>query len=202
MQRGRPAKAQATQGVAASEVCYTTAPSALGFVLLAATTRGLCSVQLGDSEASLEADLATLCPGASRFPADAMHQAPHDIPFTSWLEAIGRFLMGKAESLPLPVDVPATPFQERVWALLRCIPWGETRTYSDLAAELGKPGAVRAVASACARNQVALVIPCHRVLRTDGALGGFRWGLERKRQLLALEARTTQTGSPGLFPDL
>jgi AraC family transcriptional regulator of adaptative response/methylated-DNA-[protein]-cysteine methyltransferase len=105
----------------------------------------------------------------------------------SYAQAVTEHLEGKRHDLALPTDVQASAFQRRVWAALRQIPYGQTRSYSELAQMIGEPNATRAVARACATNPVAVVVPCHRVVRTGGALGGFRWGLERKRRLLAQE---------------
>jgi AraC family transcriptional regulator of adaptative response/methylated-DNA-[protein]-cysteine methyltransferase len=136
-------------------------------------------VKLGD----VDADLAQLL-------ADEFGQATlsrDDIVLKDWVEAILAYLDGKSPHLDLPLDVQATAFQRQVWQALQCIPYGETRTYSQVAALIGKPSAVRAVAHACATNPVALVVPCHRVLRKSGELGGYRWGLGRKAELLRRE---------------
>jgi len=108
-------------------------------------------------------------------------------PSLSWVSAIVNYLQGQRPSLDLPLDVQATAFKMRVWEELRHIPYGQTRTYSQVAQAIGHPKAVRAVANACATNPAALVTPCHRVLRKDGSLGGYRWGLERKQKLLQME---------------
>ena len=113
-------------------------------------------------------------------------------PLQSYLHTILSWLEGREPRLNLPLDVPATAFQRRVWQVLGTIPSGETRTYSQVAKTIGQPGAVRAVARACANNPVALVVPCHRVLRADGALAGYRWGLERKKKLLDQEKQRAQ----------
>ena len=153
----------------------------IGRVLVAATARGVCAVKLGASAATLERDLAEEFPRATRRRSPAA--------LASYLDAIGDYLAGDASLAKLPLDVQGTVFQRRVWEELRRIPAGETRTYRDIARALGKPQAMRAVGSACGANPAALVIPCHRALRTDGGLGGYAWGLERKRALLALERR-------------
>ncbi|HEY9748927.1 MAG TPA: methylated-DNA--[protein]-cysteine S-methyltransferase, partial [Allocoleopsis sp.] len=144
-----------------------------------ATPQGLCSVALGDSEAQLAAALHQAFPAAEM---GSNHPRLAD-----WIESILAHLAGHQHHLDLPLDVPATAFQWRVWQILRSINYGDTRSYSQVAEMLGQPQAVRAVARACATNPVALVVPCHRVLRSDGSLGGFRWGLERKQALLAQE---------------
>ncbi|AEB10884.1 methylated-DNA--[protein]-cysteine S-methyltransferase [Marinithermus hydrothermalis] len=150
---------------------YTSAASPLGPLFLVASRRGLVAVGWGEGvpvppEARLERDDAGL---------------------RAWLEALLRHLEVGEAALDLPLDLRATPFQWRVWRALRAIPYGETRTYQEVAVAIGAPSAVRAVARACAANPVALVIPCHRVVRADGGLGGYRWGVERKRALLERE---------------
>ena len=187
--------AQYSKGGAGATFHYTSVRSRLGRMMLAATERGLCSIQFGDADEALQALLAAEYPQATLLPAPQPHH-PH---LALWIEALHRYLAGTATSLALPVDVRATAFELRVWNFLQGIPYGQTRSYAQVATELGQPQAVRAVASACARNQVALLIPCHRVLRSDGSLGGFRWGLDRKRSLLALEAETTVAAGQGLF---
>jgi O-6-methylguanine DNA methyltransferase len=159
----------------------------LGRLLVGATARGVSTVRLGETDAALVAELATEDP--------AVELRRDDEPLAAWVEAVLRFLAGEAGAtgalprLDLPLDVRATAFQQRVWQLLRAIPYGQTRTYGEVAAALGRPGAARAVAQACAANPVALAIPCHRVVRSDGDPGGYRWGVERKRLLLEQERR-------------
>jgi AraC family transcriptional regulator of adaptative response/methylated-DNA-[protein]-cysteine methyltransferase len=136
-------------------------------------------VRLGDSAATLESDLSKEY-AAARIEKDEKR-------FTAVLEQIIDYLAAKLPRLELPLDIRATAFQRQVWEALRAIPLGETRSYSEVAREIGKPTSVRAVARACATNPVALVIPCHRVIREDQSLGGYRWGLERKKKLLASE---------------
>ncbi|MBA3497320.1 MAG: bifunctional DNA-binding transcriptional regulator/O6-methylguanine-DNA methyltransferase Ada [Gemmatimonadales bacterium] len=160
-------------------VRFTTLDTELGAVLVAATERGLCSVALGDDAGTLEAKLRL------EYPAALIER--RDAELRGWAGTVVARLAGdEAEGLPL--DVRGTTFQERVWEALRRIPRGATRSYSELARELGRPSAARAVARACASNRLAVVIPCHRVVREDGGLGGYRWGVERKRELLAGEA--------------
>jgi AraC family transcriptional regulator of adaptative response/methylated-DNA-[protein]-cysteine methyltransferase len=158
---------------------YTIASSSLGLLLVAATERGVCAVKLGDSEAGLASDLLSEYPSAKIQRADSALRKPVQ-------ELLG-YLSGKQPDLQLPLDIQATAFQWQVWENLRAIPYGETRSYSDVAKAMGRPKAVRAVARACATNPVALVIPCHRVIREDQSLGGYRWGLERKDALLEQE---------------
>ena len=168
-------------------VGYTIADSPLGRLLVGATERGVCAVGLGDSDKALEANLAAEYPRAEIRRDDAT--------LAPWVTAFLSHLQGRLPHLDLPVDVRATAFRWRVWEELRAIPYGSTRSYSDVARAIGQPRAVRAVAHACATNPVAVVIPCHRVVGKDGGLHGYRWGLERKQQLLALERRTTENAS-------
>ncbi len=160
-------------------IFYSLAPCPLGRLLLAATERGVCKVSLGDDDAALIADLEAEFARAERLRDD------EGIGF--WLQRIIAFLEGWQPQLDLPLDLRATAFQLKVWQQLQAIPLGETRSYSEIAAAMGQPSASRAVANACAKNPVALVIPCHRVIRKDRELGGYRWGIERKRALLAQE---------------
>jgi AraC family transcriptional regulator, regulatory protein of adaptative response / methylated-DNA-[protein]-cysteine methyltransferase len=161
-------------------ISYTTVGCALGRLLVAATERGVCSVQFGDTEGELEAALA------AEYPAAELRRDGARL--DEFVGALLRHVEGGESKLDLPLDVRATAFQSRVWEELRRIPYGETRSYADVAASLGRPAATRAVARACATNPVALVTPCHRVVRGDGNLSGYRWGVERKRALLAREA--------------
>ena len=161
-------------------VRYATVATPLGRLLVAATERGVCFVTLGDADRALEASLRREYPEAL-LEKDAGALA-------AWTDAIARSLAGPVDLSAIPLDLRATTFQRRVFEALRRIPRGETRTYAQLAEAIGKPSAVRAAASACARNPVALVVPCHRIVRTDGALGGYRWGVDRKRALLKNES--------------
>ncbi len=164
-------------------VTHVTVPSPLGPLMLGATDRGLCFVQFGNSEAALLQALRKEYPDADLQP---MHQ-PAPPEFAQWMEALQQYLAGTQPSVDLPIDVRATAFQMRVWNYLQSIPYGEVRSYGEVARDLGQPSAARAVASACAANCVALAIPCHRVIRGSGDLGGYRWGIERKRALLDRE---------------
>jgi AraC family transcriptional regulator of adaptative response/methylated-DNA-[protein]-cysteine methyltransferase len=160
-------------------ISYTIAPCSLGRVLVAATERGISAVYLGDHDSDLVVALRKEYPQAEiRCSSTAR---------SKWVRAIVRHLAGSNPRLDLPTDVVATAFQRRVWEALRSIPLGATRTYSEVARSIGQPSAIRAVAHACATNPAAIVVPCHRVVRTDGTLGGYRWGLERKRSLLDQE---------------
>jgi AraC family transcriptional regulator of adaptative response/methylated-DNA-[protein]-cysteine methyltransferase len=158
---------------------FAIVPAPLGTLLVAATERGLCRISLGDAAAPLERDLRREYPAADIRP-DAG-------PLTGWVNTILRHLEGREPHLDLPLDIRATAFQRRVWQELQRIPYGETRSYSEVARRIRRPTAIRAVARACATNPTALVIPCHRVVRENGDLGGYRWGLERKRTLLERE---------------
>lgn len=155
----------------------------IGLLLVGATDRGLCSVALGSSEDELESRLRR------EFPRAALRRVepPWSRPLADWIDALRDHLRGRAPRAALPLDLRATALRLAVWSYLRSIPAGEVRTYAEVAAAVGRPRAVRAVASACGANPIALLIPCHRVLRTGGALGGYRWGLARKRRLLAAE---------------
>lgn len=167
------------KGGPAAAVRYATAACALGRVLLAATDRGVCAVSLGDSDDGLAAFLR------AEFPAAAL--ARDDAGLRPWLEALVRHLAGGLPHLSLPLDVRATAFQRQVWEELCRIPTGETRTYKQMAEAVGRPTAVRAVARACATNPAAVVVPCHRVIGSDGTLTGYRWGLARKQKMLDRE---------------
>jgi len=159
---------------------YCLFPSSLGTVLLAATARGICSVKLADDAARLR-----------RLLAEEFSQADLvEEPLTALKEKILAFMAGEASLARLPLDIRGTVFQRRVWDELRRIPRGETRTYREIARAIGAPAAVRAVGSACGANPVALVVPCHRAVRTDGGLGGYAWGVQRKKKLLALEKKS------------
>jgi AraC family transcriptional regulator of adaptative response/methylated-DNA-[protein]-cysteine methyltransferase len=167
---------------------YTVVSSPLGRLLVAATERGISAVYLGDSDAPLVAALG------KEYPAAEIRRDGSGL--EGWVEAILQHLRGKQPHLDLPLDVRATAFQWRVWQELRAIPYGSTRTYAEIARALGQPTAARAVARACATNPVSVVVPCHRVVREDGDLAGYRWGVTRKQQLLAQEQKNVQ-GSGG-----
>jgi AraC family transcriptional regulator, regulatory protein of adaptative response / methylated-DNA-[protein]-cysteine methyltransferase len=164
-------------------ITYAAVDTALGPLLLAATDRGLCFVQLGGTAGELVAHLRREFPAAE---LEAVGASPSPA-FAAWMEALRRHLAGAQPHLDLPLDVRASAFQLRVWTFLQSIPRGETRSYAEVASAVGAPGASRAVARACASNPVAVAIPCHRVIRADGGLAGYRWGVERKRRLLELE---------------
>lgn len=152
----------------------------LGAILVASSDKGVASILLGDDPDKLVRDLQDRFPAARLVGGDADYER-------LVAEVVG-FVETPGIGLDLPLDVRGTAFQQRVWQALRRIPAGRTATYTDIARQIGAPAAVRAVAGACAANPIAVAIPCHRVIRTDGALTGYRWGVERKRSLLAREA--------------
>jgi AraC family transcriptional regulator of adaptative response/methylated-DNA-[protein]-cysteine methyltransferase len=158
-------------------ITFSTFKTSLGTVLIAATDKGLCSVKLGDDSARLRRLLAE----------EFSHAELAEKDLEELKQRIVAFIEGEGSLARLPLDIRGTVFQRRVWDELRRIPRGETRTYRDIARAIGAPDAVRAVGSACGANPVALVVPCHRAVRTDGGLGGYAWGLPRKKRLLALE---------------
>lgn len=158
---------------------YAIAACPLGRLLVAATERGICFVSLGATDDELAAGLR------GEFPLAAIEQ--DDEGLGEWITAIVHHLEGKEPHLELPLDVRATAFQRRVWEELQAIPYGETRTYADIARALGRPKAARAVGRACATNPTSVVVPCHRAVRVDGTLGGYRWGVERKQDMLTRE---------------
>jgi AraC family transcriptional regulator of adaptative response/methylated-DNA-[protein]-cysteine methyltransferase len=165
---------------------YTIADSPLGKMLVASTDAGLCAVTFGSLESELEDDLV------SRFPTSDRKR--DDVNLGTMVKQILAQMTEHPVTLELPIDVRATVFQRRVWEALRRIPRGQTRTYSQIAQEIGQPTAVRAVARACATNPIAVVVPCHRVIGSDGTLTGYRWGVERKKKLLELENDGNEKG--------
>jgi AraC family transcriptional regulator of adaptative response/methylated-DNA-[protein]-cysteine methyltransferase len=176
------------QGGPGIQIDYTVVDSPLGKLLVAATAKGVCSVTLGDSAEELQNTLAREFPAAEKSSRNTQLQ--------QWADQIVKHLSGRLPRLELPFDVRATAFQRQVWDALRRIPYGATRSYSQVANEIGRPSAVRAVARACATNPVALVVPCHRVIREDGELGGYRWGVDRKKRLLAREKELARKEGP------
>jgi AraC family transcriptional regulator, regulatory protein of adaptative response / methylated-DNA-[protein]-cysteine methyltransferase len=167
------------RGAIAAPIRYTCADSPLGRMLIAATEKGICAIQFADSDDELEHGLKHEFPFAVRRRDDAAMQ--------TWKQHLLRQIQGQRLNSSLPLDIQATAFQRRVWAYLQSIPFGATRSYGQVAKAIGQPTATRAVARACATNPVAVAIPCHRVVRTDGDMGGYRWGVERKKALLDLE---------------
>lgn len=169
-------------------IFFSAVPCPLGCLLVAVTERGICKLSLGDAPEPLIADLGAEFARAERIRDD------QGVGF--WVERVIAWLEGWQPNLDLPLDIRATAFQLKVWRELQAIPVGETRSYGELAAAIGQPTASRAVANACARNPVALVIPCHRIIRADKRLGGYRWGVERKRAILERERKYRQQESP------
>lgn len=177
----RPCK-RCKPDVARETIRYAIGPSALGTLLLAASEQGVCALLMGDNVVELTADLK------HRFP-QAQLQADHT-GLADMLAKAAALIAAPAQTLDLPLDLRGTAFQRQVWRALQQIPAGETASYGDIATRIGTPAAVRAVASACGANPVAVAVPCHRVLRGDGALSGYRWGIARKKALLGWEALT------------
>ena len=161
-------------------ISYATSESALGRVLVARSVSGVCAILIGADDNELVTDLAARFPEAKLVVDEGVVQDD--------LAKVTRFVDKPTEGLDLPLDLRGTPFQRRVWEALRTIPVGTTVTYSELANSIGAPNAVRAVAGACAANPVALAVPCHRVVGSDGDLTGYYWGVERKRVLIKKEA--------------
>jgi AraC family transcriptional regulator of adaptative response/methylated-DNA-[protein]-cysteine methyltransferase len=170
------------------KISYTVSDCSLGRVLVATTDRGISAISLGDNDSHLAAELR------KEYPHAEIRRGSNEP--SRWVRAIVRHLAGSQPRLDLPTDVMATAFQRRVWEALRSIPSGETRTYREVARALGQPGATRAVARACATNPTAIMVPCHRVIRSDGSLGGYRWGLRRKKLLLDRERRRAKKRYP------
>jgi AraC family transcriptional regulator of adaptative response/methylated-DNA-[protein]-cysteine methyltransferase len=170
------------RGAVAAVIRYTIADSPLGRMLIAATDKGICAISFADSDSQLQQGLMREFPFAVR--------RRDDEAMAEWRSRLTNLIQGRGTNPSLPLDIRATAFQRRVWEALQQIPRGETRSYSELAKEIGAPLATRAVARACASNCIAVAIPCHRIVRQDGKSGGYRWGLKRKEQLLALEQRT------------
>lgn len=166
-------------------ISYATSKTPLGYVLMGATDRGLCFIQFGDGKKELVAQLATEYSQASIQPMGKAHKEQ----FNAWMKALSNYLHGHATTLDPPLDIRGTAFQLKVWKYLQTIPAGSVASYTEVARAIGSSKAVRAVASACAGNRIAIIIPCHRVIRGNGELAGYRWGLERKRALLDLERK-------------
>lgn len=169
------------RGGLGATIRYVIVATPLGRMLVAATERGLCAVRFGETVTELEHDLR------KEFHSAKVHR--DDAALREYVEPLLASIRGDSSSVDLPLDIRATAFQQKVWDTLRRIPRGETRSYREVANEIGEPSAVRAVARACATNPVALVVPCHRVVRSDGDVSGYRWGVERKQKLLAQERR-------------
>jgi AraC family transcriptional regulator of adaptative response/methylated-DNA-[protein]-cysteine methyltransferase len=175
---------------ASIEITHATVETSLGLLMIGATDRGLCFVQFGEDMDTLEAELRREYPKAA---ITAMRE-PKPEPFREWIAALEGHLRGSRPGLELPLDLRATAFQMKVWRYLQSIPYGETRSYAQVAAGISAPKSARAVARACASNRVALVIPCHRVIRGTGETSGYRWGVERKEALLEAEGRGNPPG--------
>ncbi len=169
------------RGAIAAAIRYACADSPLGRMLIAATDRGICAIQFARSDGELIEGLKHEFPFAVRKPDEGGLKV--------WVAALLSKMSGKELSAALPLDIRATAFQRRVWTYLQSIPFGATQSYSQVAKGIGRPTASRAVARACATNPVAVAIPCHRVVREDGNISGYRWGVERKKTLLELEQR-------------
>lgn len=169
------------RGGAGVHIRFTTRETAAGPMLLGATDRGVCSIQFGTDPERLLAD---------EFPQALIERSDAE-PLSAWAAEVASYLEGKRPSLNLPLDIQATAFQRLVWEYLQTIPRGETRSYGEVAQGIGKPKASRAVANACAANRIAIAIPCHRVVREGGEAGGYRWGAERKREILRGEKPVT-----------
>jgi AraC family transcriptional regulator of adaptative response/methylated-DNA-[protein]-cysteine methyltransferase len=169
-------------GGTGTSIRFAVGECSLGAILVAATGKGVCAILLGDVPEALVRELE------DRFPRATLIGGDED--FEQWVAKVVGFVEAPALGLDLPLDVRGTAFQQRVWRALREIPAGSTASYTEVARRIGAPKAVRAVAQACASNAIAVAIPCHRVVRNDGALTGYRWGVERKRALLEREARS------------
>ncbi|WP_236657557.1 bifunctional DNA-binding transcriptional regulator/O6-methylguanine-DNA methyltransferase Ada [Acidisarcina polymorpha] len=170
-------------------ISFATFGTPLGLMMLGATDRGLCFLEFGTSAADLSESLRQEYPRAT---IKAMLK-PYSTQFIAWVEALSGYLEGEKAIGAMPIALHGTAFQVKVWRYLQTIPSGSVQSYSEVAEAIGKPKAARAVASACAANRIALVVPCHRVIRGDGSLGGYRWGLERKRALLDAERQALAT---------
>jgi AraC family transcriptional regulator of adaptative response/methylated-DNA-[protein]-cysteine methyltransferase len=172
------------RGGAGLTIHYTIADSPLGRLMVAATEQGVCFISLADADKTLETAL--------RGDYHAAQIERDDVGLRQWVNLVLGYLNGKQPHLELPLDIQGTAFQRQVWEALRAIPYGETRTYGQIAQAIGKPSAARAVGHACGANPVSLAIPCHRAVGSSGSLTGYRWGVERKEKLLAQEKRTLQ----------
>jgi AraC family transcriptional regulator of adaptative response/methylated-DNA-[protein]-cysteine methyltransferase len=166
--------------MANTEIRFTLGECSLGSILVASSNRGVCAIFLGDDPDALVSDLQ------SRFPKASLIDSDNE--FEELMAKAVALVEAQTLGLDLPLDIRGTAFQQRVWQALREIPAGSTASYSEIAQRIGAPKSVRAVAQACAANPLAVAIPCHRVVRNDGALSGYRWGIERKRALLEREA--------------
>lgn len=166
-------------------ISYASGKTPLGLMMIGATDRGICFIQFGSSAAALLNDLKHEYPSADIVPMGKSHVRL----FRAWMKALASYLRGDVGRLDLPLDIQGTAFQMKVWKYLQTIPTGKVKSYTEVASAIKQPRAVRAVARACATNNVAIVIPCHRVIRGDGNLAGYRWGIKRKQALLNLERK-------------
>jgi AraC family transcriptional regulator of adaptative response/methylated-DNA-[protein]-cysteine methyltransferase len=169
------------QGAPATEIRFAVGACSLGAILVAASDKGVCAILLGDDPDTLLRDLQ------DRFPRAQLTGG--DVAFEQWVALVVGHVEAPGVGLDLPLDIQGTVFQQRVWQALRKIPVGSTASYTEIARAIGLPRSVRAVAQACGANPLAVAIPCHRVVRSDGGLSGYRWGVERKRELLRRESR-------------
>jgi AraC family transcriptional regulator of adaptative response/methylated-DNA-[protein]-cysteine methyltransferase len=169
---------------AGAEIAYAIVDSALGRLLVAGTQHGICFAAMGEADRALVAELRGDYPRASIRSGDSS--------VGKWARALASYIAGRSKMPAPPMDIRGTAFQFAVWDELRAIPAGETRSYSEIAQRIGRPRAIRAVGTANGANPVSILIPCHRAIRASGHLGGYRWGLERKRKLLEMEARMSR----------
>ena len=175
------------RGAIAASIRYTCTNSPLGRMLVAATDKGICAIQFADTDDELTEGLKREFPFAVRKREDASMR--------SWTNTVLRQISGHKTNRSLPLDIQATAFQRRVWDHLQSLPFGTTQSYGEVAKAIGRPTAARAVARACASNRIAVAIPCHRVVREDGEMGGYRWGVERKKALLQMEQQGSQNSA-------
>jgi AraC family transcriptional regulator of adaptative response/methylated-DNA-[protein]-cysteine methyltransferase len=177
-------------GGAGEEISFAFGRTSLGMVLIGATERGVCYLQFGESERELLEQLREEYPKAVIVPSEAAGSGQ----FEKWMDALNSRLTGTKRGGRVPLDIQGTAFQKRVWDFLQSIPSGEVVSYAEVAAGIGSPKSVRAVANACASNQIGVLIPCHRVIRGTGELGGYRWGMARKRALIDAERKQNRGG--------
>ena len=177
-----------------AEIAYSIVDSVLGRLIVAGTRRGICFAAMGESDRTLVAELHADYPRASIRIADP--NRTEDTQIGRWADALANYIAGRSPMPTPPMDIRGTPFQFAVWEQLRAIPAGETRSYSEIARGIGRPRAIRAVGTANGANPVSILIPCHRAIRASGHLGGYRWGLDRKRKLLETEARMCGQPNP------
>lgn len=177
-----------------AQIAYAIVDSALGRLLVAGTSRGICFAAMGEADATLVAELRSDYPHASIRVFDPNRD--EDSRIDHWADALADYIAGRSKMPAPPMDIRGTAFQFAVWDQLRAIPAGETRSYSEIARRIGRPRAIRAVGTANGANPISIIIPCHRAIRASGHLGGYRWGLERKRKLLQMERGAASSG-PG-----